>query len=350
MNGAIFTGTHGNCHIQGIAADPKKGFIYYSFTTKLIKARMDGTIVGSVQGLTGHLGCIDFNESDGKVYGSLEYKNDSIGKGINRTLGIEKEYEDAFYMTIFDVDKIDRLDMDAERDGVMTAVYLKTVVEDYNGTGRNKKGEVVPHRYGCSGIDGTAFGPMPGSNDGKEYLFVCYGIYSDESREDNDHQVILCYDPSDWHKYAKPLCQDSMHRSGPDAPVEKYFVFTGNTRWGVQNLEYDRHTNGYFMAVYPGNKPEYPNFKLFEIDASVSPEKKTLPGLKEEGMCLSLRKVEPQKHPHSFGWDFPYGSTGLYAYGDGRYLISIPFTAKTGQCGWILPYLYDEKRGFVLDQ
>jgi len=97
MNGAIFTGTHGNCHIQGIAADPEKGFIYYSFTTKLIKARMDGTIVGSVQGLTGHLGCIDFNESDGKVYGSLEYKNDSIGKGINRTLGIEKEYEDAFY-------------------------------------------------------------------------------------------------------------------------------------------------------------------------------------------------------------------------------------------------------------
>ena len=67
----IFTEAHGNCHIQGIAVDEKKGFIYYSFTTMLIKAKLDGTIVGSVKGLTGHLGCIDFNEADGKVYGSL---------------------------------------------------------------------------------------------------------------------------------------------------------------------------------------------------------------------------------------------------------------------------------------
>lgn len=350
MKGSIFTGTHGNCHIQGIAVDPKKGFIYYSFTTKLIKATMDGTIVGSVEGLTGHLGCIDFNEADGMVYGSLEYKNDSIGKGIHKTLGIEKVYEDAFYMTIFDVDKIDRMDMDAERDGVMTAVYLKTVVDDYNGTGRNKAGETVSHRYGCSGIDGTAFGPMPGATDGKEYLFVSYGIYSDLTRKDNDHQVILCYDTSDWKQYAKPLSQESMHRSGPEAPLHKFFVFTGNTRWGVQNLEYDRYTNGFFMAVYPGAKPEYPNFKLFEIDGSVAPVKKMLPGVGEEGLCLTLRKVGNCKHPESFGWNFDYGSTGLYAYGDGRYLISTPFNAKTGQCGLILPYVYDEKHGFVLDQ
>ncbi len=155
MQGAIFTGTHGNNHIQGIAVDEKKGFVYYSFTTKLIKATLDGTLVGSVTGLTGHLGCIDFREADGKVYGSLEYKNDTIGKGIHANLGIEKEYQDAFYMTIFDVDKITRMDMDAERDGVMTAVYLKTVVDDYNGTGALGK----PHRYGCSGIDGTTLVP-----------------------------------------------------------------------------------------------------------------------------------------------------------------------------------------------
>ena len=74
MNYPIFTGTHGNCHIQGIAVDQKKGYIYYSFTTKLIKSTLDGQIVGSVEGLTGHLGCIDFNEADGRVYGSLEYE------------------------------------------------------------------------------------------------------------------------------------------------------------------------------------------------------------------------------------------------------------------------------------
>ena len=109
MDGSIFTGTHGGNHIQGIAVDQEKGYIYYSFTTMLIKATMDGSIVGSVNGLTGHLGCIDFHEADRKVYGSLEYKNDAIGKGIHQKLGIEKEYEDALYIAIFDVDKIDRM-------------------------------------------------------------------------------------------------------------------------------------------------------------------------------------------------------------------------------------------------
>jgi hypothetical protein len=345
MEGAIFTGTHGRNHIQGIAVDEKKGFIYYSFTTQLVKATLDGRVIGSVTGLTGHLGCIDFCEADGKVYGSLEYKNDSIGKGINRTLGIEKEYEDAFYMTIFDVDKIDRPDMDAEKDGVMTAVYLKTVVDDYNGTGKNGQ----PHRYGCSGIDGTTFGPLPGSKDGKEYLFVCYGIYGDLNRTDVDYQVMLCYDTADWNGFAKPLSQEAMHHSGPAEPTHKFFVYTGNTVWGVQNLEYDRFTDSFFMAVYAGTKPEFPNYDLFAVDASVPPKKEMLRGLEEEGLCLTLKKVGKPVHPEVFGWHFPLGSTGLYAYGDGRYLICQNFKAKTGQCGILLPFVYDEKAGFLLD-
>ena len=340
MQNAIFTGTHGNYHIQGIAVDPAKGYIYYSFTTQLIKARLDGTIVGSVQGLHGHLGCIDFNEADGKVYGSLEYKNDIIVTGMHQDLGISLPPENAFYITVFDVDKIDRLNMDAERDGVMTAVYLPTVVEDYDGTGTNLAGETVPHRYGCSGIDGTAFGPMPGAADDKQYLFVAYGIYSDMTRGDNDHQVLLCYDTSDWSSYAQPLQQTNMHHSGPRQPLEKFFVYTGNTTYGVQNLEYDRYTHGYFMAVYPGVKPQFPNCPLMQIDASVPPIKSPLTGLDETGMCLALKTTN---------WRFPHGSTGLYAYGDGRYLISQNYMARTGQCGLILPYVYDEKHGFVLD-
>ena len=85
MNTPIFTGTWGKCHIQGIAVDEQKGYIYYSFTTKLVKAKLDGTVIGSVDGLLGHLGCIAFH--DGKVFGSLEYKNDSIGRGILSSLG-----------------------------------------------------------------------------------------------------------------------------------------------------------------------------------------------------------------------------------------------------------------------
>ena len=67
----IFSGYHGANHCQGIAIDEKKGFVYYSFTTKLIKCTLDGKLVGSVDGLIGHLGCIDLNEEDGRVYGSL---------------------------------------------------------------------------------------------------------------------------------------------------------------------------------------------------------------------------------------------------------------------------------------
>ena len=78
----IFSGLHGNHHVQGIAVDKDRGYIYFSFTTKLIKADLQGRLIGSVDGLTGHLGCIAMNPADGRIYGSLEYKNDAIGKAL----------------------------------------------------------------------------------------------------------------------------------------------------------------------------------------------------------------------------------------------------------------------------
>lgn len=381
----IYTGTQGNCHIQGIAVDPVKGYIYYSFTTKLIKSTLDGQIVGSVDGLTGHLGCMDFNDKDGKVYASLEYKNDAIGQGIRKSLGMDPDAEmpsSAFYMCIFDVDKIDRMDMDARTDGVMKAVYLKEVVDDYEGTGFNNDHEICPHHLGCSGIDGTAFGPMPGSPDReKEYLFVCYGIYSDLARSDNDHQVVLCYDTSDWNQYAKVLSEKDMHQSGPASPLHKFFVYTGNTTYGVQNIEYDRATETYFLALYEGRKPCFPNYSLMGIDALVAPEMKTLTGLMKddgvtpaEGECLTLKKfgqtfVNPvatdndstsgitsangmtsasESTPaYLYGcYQNQLGTTGLYAYGDGRYLISEHQKKPEGQCSYIWPYSFDPERGF----
>ena len=56
MKTPLFTGKWGKLHIQGIAVDRAKGYVYYSFTTKLVKARLDGEIVGTVDGLVGHLG------------------------------------------------------------------------------------------------------------------------------------------------------------------------------------------------------------------------------------------------------------------------------------------------------
>lgn len=350
MKQPIFTGSWGKCHIQGIAVDEEHGYIYYSFTTKLVKSTLDGKIVGCVDGLMGHLGCIAFNREDRRIYGSLEYKRDAIGREILEKLGQSADLTDAFYIAIFDGDKIDRMGMDAEKDGVMKNVYLEEVLRDYSGTGLDRWGNPVPHRYGCSGIDGLTFGPMFGEPpDSKQYLFVSYGVYSDVNRDDNDHQVILCYDTENWDTYAAPLSQSNMHRNGPSEPTDKLFVYTGNTRYGVQNLEYDPYKQVYFMAVYTGEKKQFPNYHLYAADARQAPEVQQLRGLNESGKVVPLFQGGQRHEPSGIrGWNFPYGSTGLFACGDGRYYISENHVSRSGQCSLIYRYVWDDDAAFVL--
>ncbi len=348
----LFTGVWGRNHIQGICVDQKKGFIYYSYTTCLVKARLDGTVVGTVTGLLGHLGCIAFREEDGCVYGSLEYKSDSIGKGVLERLGTRANLSDGFYVVRFDVDRIDREGIEADGSDIMTAVFIREAVEDYSGVGKNKKGEEVPHRFGCSGIDGTTFAPLPGKTEADgTYLYVAYGVYSDLDRCDNDYQVLLCYDPKDWEKIARPLKQEQMHKNGFDAPLHKFFVFTGNTNYGVQNLEYDRHTNSLYMAVYIGKKAEYPNFPMFAVDLSVPAETQMLQGVGEEGEVLTLR-CDGEGHACGVcGYKFKLGATGMYSFGNGDWLFSDNRKCTEGrQCAYIFKYKYvGGKDLFLLD-
>ena len=347
MKTPLFTGKWGKLHIQGIAVDRAKGYIYYSFTTKLVKARLDGEIVGTVDGLVGHLGCIAFNERDGRLYGSLEYKQDAIGKHIQTALGTKAEARDGFYVAVFDVDRIDRPAMSAEADGVMRCVYLREVVEDYHGTGKDKNGAPVPHRYGCSGIDGITLAPLPGKSPAEgTYLYVAYGVYADGEREDNDHQVLLCYDIADWQSLALPLDQAELHQSGPLAPLCKLFVYTGNTTYGVQNLEYDPHQNALFMAVYRGKKPHFPNFDLFAADLSLPACRAALRGVGEVGDTLPLLRAG-ECEDGIWGRRFPYGATGLCALGKGEWLISHNQTEDGEQCAYIHRYRYDDRLGFL---
>lgn len=300
-------------HIQGIATDKDRKYMYYSFTTSFVKTDMQGNIIGSVNGLCGHLGCIAYNYDDGMVYGSLEFKHDSIGQGVlnivNGGTRRDIDVEDGFYIVRFDVEKINRVGMNAEEDGIMTAVYLSEVADDYNAEG---------HRYGCSGIDGLTFAPIP-TQKGEKYIYVAYGIYSDLEREDNDCQVILRYDWRKFDEYAKPLNQQNMHRSGPSASEGKYFVYTGNTTWGVQNLEYDEEHDLMIVAVYNGLKPKFPNYPMFFVDMNKAPLKK------EDGEYLSLAKIGKKHEPTGiYGSEFPYGSTGVIALGEGKFYFSKP--------------------------
>ena len=308
----IFSGDYPTGHCQGIAVDVKHRVIYYSFTTQLVKTDFDGNFLGSVGGLLGHLGCIQFRASDGLVYGSLEYKNDAVGRGILNRTG-EDAVENAFYIAVFDGEKITRGNMDAEKDGIMTAAFLSRVTDDYLGTDKNG----CEHILGCSGIDGTAIGPMPGDDDRREWLFVCYGVYSDVNRTDNDHQVILRYNPDDIKANAAPISQRSMHKQGADMPYETFFAYTGNTNWGVQNLDYDPVRNVYMMCVYTGKKEQFPNYPMYLIDASKKPRLQPLTGRDgEEGMCFApaVGNIRDEK-TGIMGTTYEYGNTGIASLG-----------------------------------
>ena len=312
-------------HVQGIAIDAKREYVYLSFTTMLVKLDMEGNVLGTVTGFLGHLGCLDFNDEDGRVYGSLEYKNDAIGKGILKQEGVSKQLETGFYVAIFDVNKITRENMSAERDGVMTSVLLKTVVDDFKAKVKGANGEMLEHRHGCSGFDGISFGPaFDGS--GKQMLTVAYGIYGDKKRTDNDYQVLLQYDTKDWAKYEASLSQDNMHGQGPKKPQGKYLVFTGNTSWGVQNLEYDKDSNRWFLACYRGKKSNFANYTLFCVDGSKKAVKSALQGVayQKKGAVLSLAEggVTDPKNSAVRGWHNKLGAYGIHALGNDYFYIT----------------------------
>ncbi|MGJ7032269.1 hypothetical protein [Niabella hirudinis] len=324
----------GAFHVQGAVVDVKRGVAYFSFTTSLVKTNLKGDVIGSVDGLIGHLGCLDVNPDDGRIYASLEYKNDNIGKGILKELGSgnrqNQDKESSFYIAIFDGDKITRPGMSAEKDPVVHTVYLKEVAEDYKATVMNR-GKRVDHRYGCSGIDGIAFGPQFGQKRGKNFLNIAYGVYGDTTRTDNDYQVLLQYDAGNLRQYERPLSQSGFNKTGPAEPLNKYFLYTGNTSYGIQNLEYDAHTGYWLAAVYAGKKTQFPNYSLFAIDGSKSPAVQDLKGFDngEKGRVLQLAAAgmfDEKSGIH--GWFAPWGATGMHALGKGYFYISQNGIAK----------------------
>jgi hypothetical protein len=340
-------GTWDSGHVQGIAVDVKGGYIYYSFTNLLAKYDFSGRLIGTLVGWTGHLGDLDFNAADGKLYGSLEYGKDK-----------------AFYIAVIEVSRLDRVGVEASNTGIFRTVYLPEVTKDFaadlDGDGKldgKSKGKAdgtadakvtgksdgeadgkVDHRYGCSGIDGVGFGPAFGQVDGPRYLTVAYGVYGDTAREDNDHQVLLQYDVSGWNKYAKPLNEAAPHHSGPRTLQGKYFVRTGNTTWGVQNLSYDDSLQRWFLGVYQGKKPSFPNYLLFAVDARMQPKVGDLVGVRsadgkgwEQAPLLALADDGLKDEATGVrGWN-QKGDVGFQPVGRGLFYLSVSSGGKGAQ-------------------
>ena len=314
-------------HVQGVAVDVQGGYLYYSFTNLLAKYDVNGTLIGTLAGWTGHLGDLAFNPADGKLYGSLEYKADQ-----------------AFYVAVIDVAQLDRIGVEASRSEMFRTVYLPEVTRDYaadmDGDGRfdGDRAATPDHRYGASGIDGVAFGPAFGRADGPLRLTVAYGVYGDTARTDNDHQVLLQYDIADWSRYASPLSEAAPHRNGPDAVDGKYFVRTGNTTYGVQNLAYDETLQRWFMGVYKGRKDAFPNYLMFAVEARAQPVMGELIGVPgadgagwERGRLLALADDGLQDAATGVrGWN-QKADVGLEPLGRGLFYLAVNSGGKGRQ-------------------
>ena len=264
---SVFGGEWDTSHCQGSAVDDALEYMYFSFTTKLVKVRIaTGEVVGTVSGWSGHLG--DLTYYDGKIYGSLEYYY-PIG---------------SFYVAVFDGEKIVG---ETSHEACMCTMYLSEVNYDYtHQLGEEWSIEEDPnaegHAYGCSGIDGISIGKIPGGDGEDIALMVCYGIYGNTFRSDNDYQVMLQYDLDSFLSFDSSgrtsikrecgdiLDQNHYHTKGPNLSA-KYFIYTGNTTYGVQNLEYDTLSDTYIMAVYDGAKEAFPNYDVFYLDGKAKP-------------------------------------------------------------------------------
>ena len=344
-------------HVQGIALDAEKGFMYYSFTTRFVKTDLSGRILGSIEHIQGHLGAMTFDPERRRVFCSLECKDDAIGQGIAKKLDVQtvRAGGSTFYIAVIDVDAVDRVGMDSENNPAFRTVCLREVGKDYHAVLSDGR----KHRYACSGIDGVTLAPRPGSfkmdphdgdvvPDGKMWLWVAYGIYRDPARNDNDCNVLLLFDPDRLVSLARTVTFGDLHRKGPSRAAARYHVFTGNTNWGVQNLAYDPFTRRVYLFVYKGSKSWYPNYDLFAVPTDQMPVEDRLPGfhgdrrtagkklflsLAEDGLSAEVVKPAPGEVPSGAvsekgekvtvrGWRFRWGSTGACPLGDGRWYLS----------------------------
>lgn len=309
----------GRNHVQGIAYDRTAGLMYYSFTTSFVKTDLEGNVIGSIDRIQGHLGAMTFNSADRKVYASLECKDDAIGAGLSEFA----KGRSMFYIAIIDVDKVTEPGMDSENNDAFRIVCVKEATRDFHLTGFADKN--YEHFYGCSGIDGVTIAPELGRKGGKDYLYVAYGIYGDPGRGDNDHQVLLRYDFKELNEYAGVVRFGDFYSEGPARPEDKYFAYTGNTNWGVQNLAYDKESGRMLMAVYKGRKGIFPNYDMFVFDVEAKPRKRQLAGVLYD---RTKHKVIGSREKPVPGFYFKYGATGICPVGNGLYYFAEPGKSK----------------------
>lgn len=294
----VNTNNYGLCggtgHLQGICVDDGLKYMYFSYTTTLAKVDIaTGELVASVTNFGpgsfnveggAHLGCLDYY--DGRVYASLEYKQP--GK--------------KFFLAIFDTDEMTEVGMDVnnmpEDQKVVSGVLLSEPTQDFRDPvntetfiGQDEHGHATNeanngHRFACSGIDGVTMGKWPGGNDDEIYMIVAYGVYefTNVNRYDNTYNVLQFYKLSDilseenntWNIpfNGQRGLELEINDSEMLNSAKTLYVYTGNTSYGAQNIEYEWDTGDIVLYTYD-NKDGFGG-SMYVVDGSKEPENKTL--------------------------------------------------------------------------
>lgn len=137
--------------------------------------------------------------------------------------------------------------------------------------------------------------------------------------------MLLRYDVKNWDRYAQSIDPRHIHQSGPEKPAGKYFVYTGSTDWGVQNLEYDAESGLMYMASYRGFKEGWPRYTMFALDIKEKPHKTILQGVEPKTKAATLRLLPTGKQSpdgKAWGWENTKGSTGITSLGNGLFYLS----------------------------
>lgn len=297
----------GGSHMQGLCVDDAHRFLYISYTDSLVKwdlknncfyGAINGFGAGSFEAVGGaHIGCLAYHQ--GKIYGSLEYKDP--GK--------------KFFLITFDENAFSKgrcLHIQRHEDGTprqnglsgVNAILLREPTEDFRAPlddgdritspdGFAENEVCLGHRFGCSGIDGLTFGTLPGAPKGPEYLFVAYGIYGQDreharwtARYDNNYNILRAYDlsrltpqqdlPFTYQRGLHPAYRPEEALSAADT----LFVWTGTTKYGVQNLEFEPESGNLLLFTYIlaklWNRAIYDGNALFVVDGQKPPILTTL--------------------------------------------------------------------------
>ncbi len=261
----MFEVLHQNYHVQGFTTDGE--YVYWSFTDSLVKTNLNNTVIAQIPVFGGHLGDIDYYE--GKLYASL--------LGQPRP-GDAWDAWTEFYINVYD----------AETLALEDTICLVPCYEMHENPEQHR---------GFRGVDGVA---LRAGADGKPELWVACASHPEERY---DEQVLLRF---------------SMDGKLLDTKCFK----TGNTTFGIQNLEYEEDTGYFWFSTYgsrfnPENKP----MNLF---------------------CVDIDKEE------IIGAYYPMTPYGFHAYGGGKYLVSFQSGKNGNRQGFAYDVTLDEiKRNAV---